>query len=114
LQELADRLKQFLRIERLQYVGHPVTAVQQVAVACGAAGELLPAACEAGCELLVLGETNLHTCLEAEAQGIALLLPGHHASERFALEVLADELGRQFPQVESWASQQESDPVRWG
>jgi putative NIF3 family GTP cyclohydrolase 1 type 2 len=113
LQDLADRLQQFLRIEHLQYVGKPVAAIQQVAVACGAAGEFLEPACEAGCELLVLGETNLHTCLEAEARGIALLLPGHYASERFAVEMLADELAGRFVQVETWASQAEADPLRW-
>lgn len=113
LQDLADRLQQFLRIKHLQYVGKPVTAIQQVAVACGAAGEFLVPACEAGCELLVLGETNLHTCLEAEARGIALLLPGHYASERFAVEMLADELGHRFGQVETWASKAEADPLRW-
>jgi putative NIF3 family GTP cyclohydrolase 1 type 2 len=106
-------LKTFLRIERLQFVGNPVATVQQIAVACGAAGEFLPAARAAGCELLVLGETNLHTCLEAEAQDIALLLPGHHASERFAMEILADVLGQRFPPIETWASHQESDPLHW-
>ncbi len=61
-----------------------------------------------------LGEARFHTCLEAEALGIGLLLPGHFASERFAMEGLAEVLARQFPDVQVWASQRESDPVRWG
>jgi dinuclear metal center YbgI/SA1388 family protein len=113
LGQLAERLKQFLRIDRLQIVGAPEQAVRVVAVACGAAGELLDAARDAGCDAMVVGETRFHTCLEAEATNIGLLLPGHFASERFAVECLRDILAAQFPELEVWASEQETDPVRW-
>ena len=86
LGELAERLKQFLSIERLQMVGQPEQPVRTVAVGCGAADELLDAARQNGCDAMVLGEARFHTCLEAEAAGIGLLLPGHFASERFAVE----------------------------
>jgi putative NIF3 family GTP cyclohydrolase 1 type 2 len=87
--------------------------VQSVAVACGAAGELLEPARQAGCECMVLGEARFHTCLEAEAAGIGLLLPGHFASERFAMERLAEVLAAQFPGLEVWASRDERDPLQW-
>ena len=66
-----------------------------------------------GCELLVTGETNFHTCLEAAALGMALILPGHYASERFAVETLAEHLQRQFPATAVWASRTEQDPLVW-
>ncbi|MGO8688490.1 MAG: Nif3-like dinuclear metal center hexameric protein [Thermoguttaceae bacterium] len=113
LGQLAGRVKEFLKIEHLQMVGDPGRAVRTVAVACGAAGELLPAAVAAGCDAMVLGETRFHTCLEAEATGISLLLPGHFASERFAVERLAEALSKQFPDVETWASREERDPLVW-
>ena len=114
LGELAERLKRFLTIERLQMVGQPERPVRTVAVGCGAADELLDAARLSGCDAMVLGEARFHTCLEAQAAGIGLLLPGHFASERFAVECLAEVLARQFPEVEVWASRRESDPMRWG
>jgi len=113
LAELARRVKEFLSIERMQMVGRPEQPVRTVAVACGAAGEFLEAAREAGCDCMLIGETPFHTCLEAEAAGIGLLLPGHFASERFALESLSETLARQFPQLEVWASRQERDPIHW-
>ena len=113
LLELAGRLKEFLAIGRLQMVGDPRQPVRTVAVACGAAGELLSAAVAAACDCMVLGETRFHTCLEAEAAGIGLLLPGHFASERFAIAQLAEVLARQFPEVEIWSSRQERDPLQW-
>ena len=85
----------------------------QVAVACGSGGELLDAARRAGCDALLTGEARFHACLEAEAAGLALLLAGHYASERFALDWLAGDLQTQFPQAVVWASRRERDPVRW-
>ena len=67
----------------------------------------------AGCDLLITGETNFHTCLEAEATGVGLLLAGHYASERFGVERLADIVARQFPNLECWASVDERDPLTW-
>jgi dinuclear metal center YbgI/SA1388 family protein len=113
LQDFALRLKDLLRIERLQLVGHNDNILRTIGVACGSAGELLPAACAAGCEAFVVGETRFHTCLEAEASGVSLLLPGHYASERFSMDLLADRLGKQFSAVETWASREERDPLRW-
>ena len=113
LAELASRLKAFLKLSGLHVVGNAQQPCRRVAVACGAAGEFLEPARGAGCDTLVTGETTFHTCLEAEAREIALLLPGHFASERFAVETLAVTLARQFPELTVWASRQERDPLWW-
>ena len=113
LGQLAERVKQFLAIEHLQMVGDPQQPLRVVAVACGAAGEFLDAARQCACDCLIVGETSFHTCLEAEAANIGLLLPGHFASERFAVEHLAEVLAQQFPSLHVWASRQERDPIRW-
>ena len=110
---LARRLMKFLGIANLQIVGNVEQEVRTVAVACGAAGEFLEVARKVRSDAMVLGEARFHTCLEAEAWGIGLLLPGHFASERFAVEELAGLLGRQFPEVQVWASRQERDPLEW-
>ena len=113
LAELAGRTKQFLAVENLQVVGDLETEVSRVAVACGSAGEFLAPARRAGCDAFVTGETRFHTCLEAEATGVALVLAGHFASERFAVECLADLLSEQFPDATVWPSRREQDPIRW-
>ena len=110
---LGERLKQFLHIDRLQMVGDPQRPIRTVAAACGAADELLAAAQAIGCDSMVIGEARFHTCLEAEATQTALLLPGHFASERFAVECLAEVLSKQFPQLKIWPSRRERDPLRW-
>lgn len=108
---LAERLKAFLQIDALQRVGRGDQLARRVAIGCGAAGELLDDAIAAGCDAMVLGETSFHTCLKAETLGVGLLLPGHFASERFAVERLAEVLARQFPDIAVWASRDEKDPL---
>jgi putative NIF3 family GTP cyclohydrolase 1 type 2 len=111
--QVADSLKRFLHVGQIQTVGQAAQVVSNVAVACGSAGEFLDPARQAGCQLLVTGEVRFHTCLEAEASGVGLLLAGHFASERFAVEALAEVLATTFGSIEVWASRQEKDPLGW-
>jgi dinuclear metal center YbgI/SA1388 family protein len=112
LKDLVERVKGFLGINRLQVVGGDEQSVARVAIACGSGGSLLSAAIDNSCDCLVTGETSYHTCLEAAARGVALVLPGHFASERFALLSLADYLSDLLAGVTVWASRTEHDPVR--
>jgi dinuclear metal center YbgI/SA1388 family protein len=113
LGQIAARLKQFLRVGGLHAVGDLQRPIERVAIACGSGGEFLSAASAQGCQLLITGEARFHTCLEAESRGLALLLPGHYASERFGVERLAAELAAQFPSLSIWPSRAESDPLSW-
>jgi dinuclear metal center YbgI/SA1388 family protein len=113
LGQVAARLKQFLKIGQVAVVGDLQRPLERIGIACGSAGELLDAAIAADCDLFLTGEARLHTCYEAEARGIALLLAGHYASERFGVERLAEILGTQFPSQTTWASRNEQDPLTW-
>lgn len=112
LGQLADRVKTFLCIDHVLACGESSHDATNVAVACGSAGQFLHDAKRVGCQVLVTGETTFHTCLEAEAIGMGLVLVGHYASERFAVERLAKILAREFDEIDSWASTEEHDPLR--
>ncbi len=112
LKEVVDRVKNFLGIQKLQVVGREEQQVNRVAIVCGSGGSFLETAIARGCDCLITGETTYHTCLEADARNVALVLPGHYASERFALLSLADYLGDLLAGVTVWASRNECDPVR--
>jgi dinuclear metal center YbgI/SA1388 family protein len=112
LSDLARRIASFLKIDNMHIVGEHRQLIRRVAIACGSAGDLLDAARAAGCECFVTGEARFHTCLEAKATGMAMILTGHYASERFAVEALAEVLQTEFADVKCWASRRECDPLR--
>ena len=61
---------------------------------------------------MLTGEARFHACLEARDLGIAMVLAGHYATERPAMESLAAVLSEQFSDLNVWASNHETDPVR--
>ena len=114
LGQIIDRVKVFLKIDQLCWVGDPAQKVRTLGVACGAADEFLDIARQLGCDAMIIGETRYHTCLEAEASRMGMIMPGHYASERFAVESLAQMLTQRFPKLTIAPSHREHDPICWG
>jgi len=112
LQALAQAVARSLGLKYVQVVGEPDRTVQRVAVACGAGSSFIADAAQAGCDVLVTGEAGLHRQLEAAERGLSLVLAGHYATERFAIEVLAERLSERFADIAVWPSRSERDPAR--
>ena len=113
LAQLHQLIKQALKVSKLQFVGDPGMRVRRLGIACGAAAEFMKDADQHECQALLTGEARFHACLEARARGMALILPGHYATERPAMEQMAELLQQQYPELKIWASEVESDPVDW-
>lgn len=113
LADLADRLCRATGIAGTHRVGEPDREIGVVAVACGAAGSLLDDALRAGADAFVTGELRFHDALTARSSGVAVLVPGHYATERPAVEWLAGELDAELDGVACFASERERDPLRW-
>ena len=111
LQQLARRVKEVLKAAFVQSVGDPGRLVQTVALACGAAGEFLADAARARADAFLTGEMRFHDVLRAQSQDVAVLLPGHYASERPGVEELAALLQQQWKDVTVWASRRETEPL---
>lgn len=114
LSQLIQTMKRALDLNQIQFVGDLKASSSKVAIACGSGGSFLKVAAELGCDTFVTGETNFHSCLEAKARDISLILLGHYASERFAVEGLAIKLAGEFTDAKVWASRSERDPVQLG
>lgn len=113
LPQLNQLIKQALKISSLQFVGESDLRIRRIGIACGAAAEFLKDAHRHECQVLLTGEARFHACLEARALGMGLILPGHYATERPAMEQMAHVLQQQFPKLKIGASQQETDPLQW-
>ena len=113
LGEFMELVKQRLRIGALQFVGDSSTRLRRLAIACGSAAEFIPDAASGDCQVLLTGEARFHDCLKARESGVALVLPGHYATERPGVEQLCKLLTAELPELTVWPSQSETDPVQW-
>jgi dinuclear metal center YbgI/SA1388 family protein len=112
LADFVALVKAKLAISQTPFTGDGQQPVSRVAIACGSGGEFLSAAIGKKCDVLLTGEARFHASLEARAAGIGLVLAGHYATERPAMEYLAGVLAREFPGLTARASQAERDPVQ--
>jgi dinuclear metal center YbgI/SA1388 family protein len=113
LKDFAQAVKGALQAGPVLTVGDPNHSIQDVAVACGAGGEFLADADRAGADAMLTGEMRFHDYLAAQARGVALVLPGHYATERCGIEDLAERIGTKWPNLHIWASRRERDPAGW-
>jgi dinuclear metal center YbgI/SA1388 family protein len=111
LSDFAAFVREKLGSGMVQYCGSGSRVVKRVALACGAAGEFVKDAVRAGADVFLTGEARFHDCLSAHLQGVQLVLAGHYATERFAVEELAVAIKKTFGDLEVWASERERDPL---
>ena len=112
LAEVVELVKSALGVSDTQFVAAN-NSIHRIGIACGAAAEFMGDAAELGCDALLTGEARFHACLEARTLGISLIIPGHYATERPAMESLAQTISSEFSQLEVWASAVETDPLEW-
>lgn len=106
-------VKAQLSLSHLQFTGELDRPINRVGICCGSGGELLDAAIGKRCDVFLTGEARFHTSLEARAAGIALVLAGHYATERPAMQRLAERLAKEFPNLDVFDSQAERDPIQF-
>lgn len=115
LQELTELIAERLPSDAgIQFVGDLERTISTVGIACGAAAEFQGDARRQGADVLLTGEARFHACLEARSNDIALVIAGHYATERPAVERLAELISEACPEVTVEASKSESDPLRLG
>jgi dinuclear metal center YbgI/SA1388 family protein len=110
LQSLGQIVKTALAANYVQMMGDLNRLVRSVAIVCGAGADFVDAAVAKKADVLLTGEARFHQVLAAKNQGMALLLPGHYATERCGIEELAKHLQTQFAGVPIWPSRVEADP----
>ncbi|MBI1346104.1 Nif3-like dinuclear metal center hexameric protein [bacterium] len=112
LTELAATVREKLPSSSVQFVGDPQTKVSRVGIACGSAAEFWKESRQAGCDVLLTGESRFHGCLEVRDAGFAMILAGHFATEHLGMEQLAALLSERCSGLTVTASQWERDPLQ--
>ncbi len=111
LDAFARRVGQVLRAKGVQVIGESNRKVRRIAVACGAGGSFVGDCRQAEADVFLTGELRFHDQLAAEARGLAVVLPGHYATERPGVEELATLIAKEFPALTVWPSRREAEPT---
>jgi dinuclear metal center YbgI/SA1388 family protein len=77
-------------------IGDAGTSVQRVAWCTGAAQGYIEKAAAAGADVYISGEISEPTVHAARELGVAYLAAGHHATERYGVQALAEALAERF------------------
>ncbi len=77
-------------------IGNPQQSLDTIGWCSGAAQDLLPEAAQAGASVYLSGEISERTVHEAREYGVTYLACGHHATERFGIQALGEQLATRF------------------
>ena len=108
IEELFERLRKHIPDIQAKSTHDAAHGVRKVGIVCGSGGSMLGLVASRGCDAMLTGEATYHQCLEAESRGIAMLLIGHHASESFAMNRLAQHLQADLKEVLVCTSERET------
>lgn len=92
LESFAAAVGRRLGAAAVRFVGSPERAVRRAAVCGGAGASCVDAALAEGADALVTADLRYHESREAEARGLALVDPGHQATEAPVVAVAASAL----------------------
>jgi dinuclear metal center YbgI/SA1388 family protein len=97
LGDFAAQLANLLGCPAVKVCGEKARIIKRVAVCGGSGGDLVTLAHYSGADVMVTGDVGHHTALDAAGLGLALVDPGHYASEypviKFLKSYLHDTLG---------------------
>jgi len=77
-------------------IGDPQMQIKRIAWCTGAAHSMLSDAIEAGAECFITGEISEPVVHLARESGVAFISAGHHATERYGVQALGQEIARIF------------------
>ena len=99
LSAFAEVVKSAMSLQAVRVYGDPGRMVRTCAVSSGSGKSEIRAAIEAGADVLVTGDLDYHTSIDANAQGLALIDAGHYGTEFVYITYMEDYLKKTFPEL---------------
>ncbi len=100
LQAFAQKVKRDLAIADVRVYGDFSKIVKNVAICGGSGRSTLKDALKKGADVLVTGDIDYHTGIDAVMQGLAIVDAGHYGTEYCFLSYMKQELEKRFPDME--------------
>lgn len=86
VKEIGELVKSVFDMEDVRVTGEPSTNVQRVAISTGAGKSMVSYALNKKAQLLITGDIDHHTAIDALAQGLQIIDAGHFGTEHFMVE----------------------------
>lgn len=100
LLEFAEYVKTCFKLPTVQIHGNKDRTIAKVAVSGGSGKDMVSYAVQAKADVLVSGDFDYHTGIDAIAEGIALIDAGHYGTEYMFIEYVVQTLSELFTEVE--------------
>ncbi len=110
LARFAGRVRRATGARWVRYAGDADRPVRRVALMGGSGAGLVEDAARAGADVLVTGDLKHHDALLARRLGLALVDPGHAATEQPAVVATAEWLRQRWPELDVQVSQVAGEP----
>jgi dinuclear metal center YbgI/SA1388 family protein len=90
--QLAEKLKERLKLQTIRMVGNPDALVEKIAVCSGSGGGFIDVFLQSDAQVYISGDIRYHDARDVEAAGKSLIDVGHFASEYIFIEDLVKRL----------------------
>lgn len=97
-------VKEQLGLEMVRVYGNLEQMVDRVAISSGSGKSMVKEAIKSGAQVLVTGDIDYHTGIDAVAQGLAIVDAGHYGTEMVFIEHMESTLKEMFPKMEVTAA----------
>lgn len=100
LAEFARFVKTIYRLDQIRVYGDPDAEISRAAVASGSGKSSIPDAIEKGAHVIVTGDVDYHTAIDANAQGLFVIDAGHYGTEFGFINYMAPHMKKMFPSLD--------------
>ncbi len=104
LEAFACKVKEDLQVPDVRVYGNLQDKVSKVAVCGGSGKSTLKDALKKEAQVLVTGDIDYHTGIDAAAQGLWIVDAGHYGTEYCFIQYVTKELEKMFPEMEICAA----------
>lgn len=105
-EDLARFVKKALGIHSVRCYGEAGEKIRKVAVSGGSGKSMVEKALEAGAQVLVTGDIDYHTGIDAAAEGLRIIDAGHFGTEQVFIPFMKEKLSVLLPECRVYAARQ--------
>ena len=106
LETIAEFVKGKFRLPFVTVYGDLEKEIEIAAISTGSGKSMIPRAIEKKCDVIITGDIDYHTALDAVSMGLCIIDAGHFGLEKIFIPYIADYLKRELPSLDAIKSTQ--------